>query len=107
MLTSLLTRARELIEKGYCKGLYAVNKKGRTVSVSSRAACAWCLEGAAYQAEIEHAVTRGHPQLIPLLESHLPQEHRGKTVSAWNDEPTTTQSDVLALLDRAIAGVAQ
>lgn len=44
--STVLKKARKLIERGWCKGPSAMNAAGEAVSPDSRSACRWCIYGA-------------------------------------------------------------
>ena len=103
LLLSILTRTHALIAKGWCQGDYAQFADGTEAFVDNPEACRWSLIGAL------HVVLRKDSQsdLLPQVNGYL---HRFLPTGInyaedYSDLPTTTQADVLVLLERAMAGV--
>lgn len=95
----VLRAARALIEvpERWTKCAFARDAKGIVVSEDEESAVCFCVLGAIYR----------HPP-SPLtdgarwfLDESLPETFLG--VGTFNDHPSTTHADVLALFDRAIA----
>ncbi len=88
--TQILTRARVLVAKGW-------------VQVSSREGNSFCVMGALEEAAYEHGFTQFRTlPWNPLCRAlGLPS---GDTLIAYNDLPSTTQEDILFLLDEWIMG---
>ena len=105
LITSILTRTRDLVQQGYCKEWYAVDSNNQGVGILASEACAWCLEGAFYLAVFEHKAMLSYALLLKDLERYIPSPYQGEYLSVWSDLATTTQADVLALLERAMEGV--
>lgn len=108
----VLTEARGLVERGWCKHASSDGKGN------------FCLRGAVeYAAGVKVLLGNNHlafprlnndlPRLmesakaytrdfnaIQIVREHLPQGH--DCVVLYNDDPTTTKDDVLAVLDKAI-----
>lgn len=93
----ILRKARELIEtKGWTQGAYARSAKGEPVDWYNKRACQFCLNGALNYAEGLAFVSYDGRELI--------REAVGQpNTIKWNDEPTRTKAEVLAVFDRAIA----
>jgi len=93
----LLREAKRLIEeKGWTQGDFARNSRGNGVSVVSRTATCFCAFGALQANAVGHAAS--YIAACDILEACLPE----KSVVSYNDHPTTTKADILALYDRAI-----
>ena len=103
ILLSTLTRARDLIQQGWCQGDYAQYEDGSLASVGNPEACKWSITGATYTVLLECSRTDLLPRINGYLHGFLPLGINYP--EDYNDLPTTTQADVLALLDRAIEEV--
>lgn len=96
-----LIRARKLIERGWCKGAWAIrgHEKLNFWDVPADAEdCRFCLRGAVGFAFLDS------PQLthaVNLLWDAMPYEWGGPV--EFNDRADTTRDDVLRVLDKAIA----
>jgi hypothetical protein len=94
----VLRKARGLIEKGWCQGVYAKDENGKPCDPNSAAAESFCVYGALrrwaqrYSDEYDAATDR-------LGEE--PECQHG--ISLFNDHEDRTQAEVLALFDRTIA----
>lgn len=96
MTADTLRAARALVEQGWTQsGYYAVDADGESVAPCDPAAVAWDLIGAceAASGKTRRVVCDMALWLFP----------RGRTNVAWNDDPNTTLTDVLAAFDHAIA----
>jgi len=101
---TILTKAREKIALGWCQEVYARDAKGKSVISNDVSACRWCVVGALSIAveDCSHLF----PEMLEFLSRFLPSAVSGEGESGlgnYNDARTTTQQDILALLDRAIA----
>lgn len=95
-----LKAMRELLSDParWTKGTEARNAKGRPVRPWWKSATCWCLLGA------PHAGARRCYRNAVQEEMALRSALGGKkAISGFNDDPTTTHADILALLDREIA----
>lgn len=92
----LLREGRERVARGWTQGAYARDAAGRSVYAWTPEACAWCALGAMRGVGRSGAE---YDEARATLERLTP----ARSVSSFNDAPTTTQADVLALFDRAIA----
>ena len=115
-VTQVLVRAKELIEKGFTKGAPARSEEGRAVPSVSEFATSWCSVGAIRKSCFESGSVEMHAPAFEILSRQIePKEfdhdlnrerlfglHRER-IAAFNDEPKTTQADVVALFDAAIA----
>lgn len=109
-VVALLKKGRARIATGYCKGRFYINTAGQHAGWDSNAegsasAVAWCARGA-----IDHFHEHNSPEsnaAYGLLMDALPAHYRfssfGGEVPGYNNHPKTTQADILALFDRAIA----
>ena len=101
-IAALLRKARAKIEQPECwtKGANARDKQGRRIDSekSPKAAC-WCANGAIFWAAPDK---REAHQLLRILQLHASVTTL-LYVHSFNDDPTTTHADILALFDRAIA----
>ncbi len=94
---SILRRARQRIEKGWTQGASARNKNDHVCQTESRAARSWCLAGSLMPG------SNTNSECIKRLRRLT----RYTILNVWNDAKHRTQSEVLALLDRAIKEIEQ
>lgn len=100
LLESLRT-GRERVARGWTQGLYAIDLNGDKVDPTSEAASCWCAVGAIPRfVRGEHV----HGEAVAALGWAIPV-NQCVDVVGFNDLPTTTQADILALFDRAIAAL--
>lgn len=107
-LLQILTEARELVSRGWMQGHY----------YDPETHC-YCATGAIMRA-VGYLLPVGIPSpdcmllresmlvAIERMERAMPQSRFPMpgylSLACWNDQPTTTQADVVALFDRAIVG---
>lgn len=93
--SDILFNAKQRIERGWCQGEYALDSFGLPVLAASANAVCWCLLGAMIAAgEARYTFHRG---AWDFLMQALPEPNE----MCWNDNPTTTKADVIAVLDEA------
>lgn len=93
----LLTRARGIVARAWTKGYYAYNSGGRTCMAMAEDAVRWCAAGALDRAG------GTYPTGLDAVEYLVKAMPAGFTdIPDYNDQPTTTQADVVAWFDRAI-----
>ncbi len=99
----LLIAGRARIERGWCQGTYARDDDGVQVYAEDLdyPGLSFCALGA-----IGEQISRCEGAAL-ILANHIPKDRRyplnARSVSWFNDDPSTTKEDVLALYDRAIA----
>lgn len=107
-----LTKARELMAVGFCKGQLALDKDGFYTTPGGPDAVRHCILGALIGAGDNPRFTHG--EIAPLLTKHLPKRWRTMdfphkadmcTLVGYNNASQTTQQDMLNLLDNAIEGM--
>lgn len=100
-MIEVLKKSRDLILSGYCKGAIAKDVEGKNVSAIDPRARLFCAGGAVLRAcwDLDLSSLAGFDILLYLGKFLLPNT----TLSQWNDEATTTATDVIALFDNAIA----
>lgn len=96
-----LIRAREILEKGWCKAALAKDARGRAVKPSDPAAVSWCLAGAAFRAALKERSPTYAAATLEIIDA-LPA-CAGESIGIFNDQYDTTKDDVLRILDRAIS----
>ena len=102
----ILVQARHLLLKpqSWSQGAFAYNEGDHRVSHNDASACSWCLEGAIRRVAKRGRALEIHIERALLLVRaiiHVPGNY--PTIQGWNDRETTRHSDVLAVLDKAIA----
>ncbi len=93
-----LIKARAKIEKGWCQYNHALDAQGRPTRATSPGAVQFCALGALAAVRSPRFQT-----LLSMLCSVLNGQYHQWTVSTYNDHPSRTQEEVLALFDKAIA----
>lgn len=91
----VLTAARTLVAKGWTRAAEARTADGSWCDAFASNATQFCVFGA-----LQRVCGRVDNRLCAYLRQFLPNEFLW--LSDYNDAPTTTQADVLALFDRAI-----
>lgn len=92
----MLREGRDRVARGWAQGAYARDRDGRSVYAWTPEACAWCALGAL---RVSGDFGADYDAARAALEKFTP----ALAVAPFNDATTTTQADVLALFDRAIA----
>ena len=93
-----LRGAKSLVANGWIKHWPAQTATGRRVDYKAPDACSFCAAAATARASGGMS-TPVYKRAMRLLEAAA----EGWVLSDWNDAPDRTQSDVLALFDKAIA----
>lgn len=109
----LLILARAFVEAGWCQGYAAKDSAGNPVPPFSEEAEAFCVVGGfdcarwelGYCDEVPPAHHREIVSTASTLLNLTLQDRGGLLMDLWNDDPTTTKADVLALFDAACARV--
>ena len=109
----LLREAKALLQKGSCRGSFALDRTGRAVDELSPLACSWCLLGAIYAAGYREDSC--YPlgtmyQAMTLLVDELPSVSRNpdrhtncrEYLAEFHDNNETVQPSI-DLIDRAIS----
>lgn len=105
---AVLQEARALIEKGWVKGAFAVNKAGHGVETNDPTASCFCLSGAMWKAADSQGASFGGraPTEWETARGFVLEAINGKDVKVsvvrFNDDPATKKKDVLRVLDVAI-----
>jgi hypothetical protein len=95
-VVEVLKRAKERIERGWCRGQFAVNAHNEPVSELSQEACRWCTSGAFY------AVCNDMDERN-MARDVFRKVIDDENITRWNDSPGRTKREVLAAFDKAIA----
>lgn len=99
-----LIAARRLIADGWHQGSSARNANNKAVSIHSAAAASFCATGAVRAVNPDHYDTAPmHALACALPEPFQNRYPEGNGVIEYNDVKGTTQADILALFDQAIA----
>ena len=112
---TLLVEARDAIRSGWTKFAPARNKAGKRVDILDGSATCWCLTGSLDRVYFQDPDTHwgGPDELHPLRVAHellvrfVPKTEYGivATLADYNDLPSTTREDVIAMFDKAIEGI--
>ena len=102
----ILVQARHLLQKAqsWSQGAFAYNESDHRVSYTDPNACSFCLEGAIRRVAKRGRATEADLERALLLVRdiiHVPGNY--PSIQGWNDRGTTKHSEVLAVLDKAIA----
>lgn len=104
----ILERTRALLAGGHCKARLAADMNGVSVDFTDKAAASFCLTGAHSRARIDLAIPQEYESWQYLCAAVTNAALDGwyeasDQVVPFNNDPSTTQHDVVAVLDRAIA----
>jgi len=106
---AILKETRSLLAKGWYQGFLARTSSGREVFPQDREATQFCILGAIGRAEYNLGVSCRVGDVCErfvIEHGNIPRFGSVyRTLTSWNDAPTTTQQDVLDAVDRAIAFV--
>lgn len=91
----VLTKARNLLKKGWTKGVFARNKYGHEVSINSRSACKFCAQGA-----VAKVTTHEHNHSSYILARNFLNKFTDGMLMSFNDN--SNKERVLELFDKAI-----
>lgn len=107
LLISIFDRTTALLERGWCQLNYARDAYGIGVMTDNPDARQWCLIGATDVVLRELRCPHLMPRLIDIYREALPPPAQALHLSpqSYNDQATTTQANVLALVRRARAAV--
>ena len=94
-----LIAMRELLSdpKRWTKGANARNAAGQSTCAGNSDAKCWCLAGAAIR-------TGNYEGCMRAIKKLTPDDRHLDGAVLFNDDPTTTHSDILRVLDAAIEG---
>lgn len=102
-VVELLRAGRELVKRGWTQGTLARDANGGPVSAYDPTAVCFCAVGSVDTRDSwDEEGLAAFGGALELLEGALSADW-GDSLGAFNDAPTTTQADVVALFDRAIA----
>lgn len=96
----VLLKVREILSDPGSWGRLTGNAYGHPVLASASTATTWTLSGALARAGRYVRKPARTFDALRVLQSCLPPRHRGSLVR-FNDDPTTTHGDVLAVIDAA------
>ena len=103
-VVELLTEARKLVKRGWCRQALAVDKEWVTCPPGSPKACRWCATGAVQAAS--WALGYGTKVRFAALESLRKATRIGIMPSfvpiEYNDDVISSQAEALAWFDKAI-----
>ena len=94
----VLVRTRGLIERGWTQGTFARDAKEVDVDPTHFSACKWCAVGAVWKV-VGFNARETYIDTCAILDEIT----EFNTVSEFNDHADTTQADMLAVFDEAIA----
>ena len=90
----VLIKAKSLIEQGWVQYVAARTKNGKYTYATDVEACKWCATGALMAAENKVSPNQDCLRLLNDICS--------TGVIHFNDDPNTTQADIISLFDKAI-----
>lgn len=90
----ILTQARRLVKRGWCKGALARTVKGSVCSDDDPEAVEWCAFGAIWKA----SGRLPNRKALTCLQRSIRRD-----IGIWNDAWGRTKAQVLSAFDRAIA----
>jgi len=98
---SVLNAAADLLEKpgAWTQGQMAVSKGGKVVLPGAPTAARWCAAGAMRKVAFADPGTLSNAYWLGMRQ--LSAAIGGKRITAWNDDPSRTQSEVVATLRAA------
>ena len=96
----VLRAARALIEKGWCQGAWAFNKKKESRAPGSTDAICFCLDAAIWRTDCS---VWQHTIAVRKICKTIGLEPYPRLLRDWNDAPERTQAEVLKALDDTIA----
>ena len=103
-LIERLTQSRAVIASGWTQGAFALNEHGNSVPCIAKSACKFCAIGGLRRTTRLRGWGRRDAVLynraMDMLRKCLPKPYT--SIESFNDDPTTTQADVLSLYTRAI-----
>lgn len=98
--STVLTKAKKLIEKGWCRGPAAKNARGEAVDPLDESACRWCMSGA-----LDRALGYDRVLVVSAEDRYL-SAACGVSSNPWSyitfNEAQTSKRPVLRAFDRAI-----
>jgi hypothetical protein len=115
-LVEPLAAARDLVAAGWTQGSYARSASGDPVAVSDPEAAEWCAIGACSAVTVLHDWTDGEGRdiqggalafeligcLVDVLDDDFADLQPGAALVGYNDQPGTTQGDMVKAFERAI-----
>jgi anti-sigma regulatory factor (Ser/Thr protein kinase) len=103
LAAAVLAEAAARVREGWCQEADALDSRGRQVEPWSEQAAAWPLLGAIVAAldHPEAAMSEVPVQALATAMAALGEHVEERSLAGWNDAPTRTQRDVIALLERA------
>lgn len=94
----VLVGARGYVARGWCQGELARDSEGLSTGSIADDACKWDIDGAILVATFKLAM----PYTVEVEAFSVLHKHTGRPPFMFNDDPDTTQHDVLKLFDKAI-----
>lgn len=99
---SLLQRIRDRVAKHWTTQAYARDTWGKITGACDADACDWCLEGAYLKETDQKSNGSVLDKFCDMLRPYMPEKYKScSRAYIFND--VSTQEQVLAVLDRAIA----
>jgi hypothetical protein len=109
---AILSEARGLLLRGWCRGALARDASGNIVPAWSDEACAWSLLGALLlswhrqsgeSVEVDVVAHSSDPQALAEATQALIDVTGSPSIERWNDDPQRTRVDVVETAERAAA----
>lgn len=104
----MVKRPSNFVRRGWCQGVGACDASGGEARVRDKAVARWSIDGAIDAAELPGGGANGVDQYFRYLMTANGLQDRIGSVMVddlieWNDAPSRTQAEVVALLERVEA----
>lgn len=98
-----LTKARAVIERGWCQGCFARDAQGQPIESTDPLAETFCIRGAmrAVAPNDYDVRARAHRHLEDVIIALTDGDC--DSIASYNDDPDRTHAEILAVFDAAIA----
>lgn len=97
-----LTKARAVIERGWCQGSFARDAQGQPIEATDPLAETFCIRGAtrAVAPNDDDVRARAHRHLEDVIIALTDGDC--DSIASYNDDTSRTQAEILAVFDAAI-----
>ena len=99
-------RPSDYLKKGWCQHAYARAESGCALPADDKGAVVWCVRGALFRAYEDDTISLNeHRDLVHALREPMRKRKEFFMLSEWNDDPRTTQEQVIERMLEAEAEV--